>query len=99
VIRVHATVTLAPEHVPEALDRARAMVRADGNVSHAEIGVCLDPQSGVPIPGRYVVTTVFTDRDALQRYAAGAPHQEVLQWSLPLTLDEVVSIHEVETIR
>lgn len=49
--------------------------------------------------GRYVVTTVFDDPAALARYAAGAPHQEVLQWSLPFTVDEIVSFHEVETIK
>lgn len=99
MIRVHATVTLVPEHVPEALDRARQMLRADPNVVHGEIGRCVDPKTGCPIEGRYVVTTVFDDRDALVRYAAGDPHQEVLQWSLPLTIDEVVSMHEVETVK
>jgi hypothetical protein len=99
MIRVHATVSLVPEQVPEALDRARAMLHADANVLHAEIGRCIDPQTGDPIEGMYVVTTVFDDRDALTRYAAGAPHQEVLQWSLPLTLDEIVSMHEVETVK
>ncbi|MFN8026385.1 MAG: hypothetical protein U0W40_08580 [Acidimicrobiia bacterium] len=99
VIRVHATVSLVPEHVPEALDRARAMLRADDNVVHAEIGRCFDPVTGDTIEGRYVVTTVFHDRAGLARYAAGAPHQEVHAWSLPLTIDEVVSMHEVETIK
>lgn len=88
-----------PERVPEALDRAREMLRADPNVIHGEIGRCIDPVTGVPLESRYVVTTVFDDPAALARYAAGAPHQEVLQWSLPLTLDEIVSIHEVETIK
>jgi hypothetical protein len=99
MIRVHATVSLVPEHVPEALDRAREMLHADPNVVHAEIGICFDPQTGESIPGKYVVTTVFTDRGALASYAAGAPHQAVLQWSLPFTLDEVVSMHEVETVK
>ena len=75
------------------------MLRADPNVVHGEIGRCFDPVTGDTIDGRYVVTTVFDDRAALQRYAAGAPHQEVLQWSLPLTIDEVVSMHEVETVK
>lgn len=91
--------SLVPEHVPEALDRARSMLRADPHVVHGEIGRCIDPQTGDPIEGKYVVTTVFDDRDALTRYAAGAPHQDVLQWSLPLTLDEIVSMHEVETVK
>lgn len=99
MIRVHATVSLVPERVPEGLDRARSMLQADPNVVHAEIGRCVDPATGAPIDGRYVVTTVFSDRDALARYAAGAPHQAVLQWSLPLTLDEVVSVHEIETVK
>ena len=91
--------SLVPEHVPEALDRAREMLRADPDVLHGEIGRCIDPVTGDTLEGRYVVTTVFDDPAALARYAAGAPHQEVLQWSLPLTLDEIVSIHEVETIK
>lgn len=99
MIRVHATVTLVAEHVAEGLERARAMVLADPNVLHAEIGRAVDPATGAVVDGRYVVTTVFEDTDALHRYAAGAVHQEVLQWSLPLTLDEVVSIHEVETVK
>jgi hypothetical protein len=99
MIRVHATVSLVPARVPEALDRAREMIRSSPDVLHAEIGRSVDPQTGEPVEGKYVVTTVFDDRDALARYAAGAPHQEVLQWSLPLTLDEIVSIHEVETVK
>jgi hypothetical protein len=75
------------------------MLRADPNVLHAEIGRCFDPVTGHTVAGRYVVTTVFDDRDALLRYAAGAPHQQVLQWSLPFTLDEVVSMHDVETVK
>lgn len=91
--------SFVPEHVPEALDRAREMLRADPNVIHGEIGRCVDPVTGDTMEGRYVVTTVFDDPAALARYAAGAPHQEVLQWSLPFTVDEIVSFHEVETIK
>jgi hypothetical protein len=99
MIRVHATVSLVPEHVSEGLERARAMVLADPDVRHAEIGRIVDPATGAAVEGRYVVTTVFDDTAALHRYAAGAAHQAVLQWSLPLTIDEVVSIHEVETVK
>ncbi len=98
-IRVHATVTVAPEVVAEALDRAREMVLADPNVLHAEIGPCIDARTGARRPGHYVVTTVFADVDALHRYAAGPKHSEVLAWSLPLTIDEHVAIYEIEDVK
>lgn len=98
-IRVHATVTVPPDAVAEALDRAREMLRADPNVLRAEIGPCLDAKTGEPQPGRYVVTTVFTDHDALHRYATGPWHLEVLEWSLPLTIDEHVAVHAIEVIK
>jgi hypothetical protein len=98
-IRVHATVTIQPDALPEALDRAREMVRADPNVLHAEIGQCVDSKTGDVELDKYVVTTVFTDHHALHRYATGTKHNEVHDWVLPLVVGEQVSVHLVEQVK
>ena len=96
MVRLVAMVTVAPEVVDEAVRRARAMLAAEPNVLSGEVGVCDMLHGGVPSAVSYVVTAVFSDRAALERYSTGPIHGEVLDWVRPHMTREFAAVYEIE---
>jgi hypothetical protein len=94
MVRLVATVSVDPEVVVEAIDRARKMLATVSEVITAEVGVRRDVKTGAVVPGDYVLSLTFLDHASLVRYATTAEHDEVHKWVRPHLLAEHVAIFE-----
>jgi hypothetical protein len=91
-----ALVALHPGLDPsEPIERVKAMLASDPNVTQFEVGRCEPATPGATPPAAYVIVVTFADRATFERYGSGEPHDTFAEWIEPYQLSCTAVTYQV----